>query len=56
MPSAPGDRRFFPPLARVQIERIACTDPAAYGLHLPRWDGRSLQDVVVEQLVVGAIH
>jgi hypothetical protein len=51
-----GDRWFFPPLARVQIERIACTDPAAYGLHLTPWDGRSLQQVVVGQAVVAAIH
>jgi hypothetical protein len=56
MPSAAGDRPFFPPLQRVHIERIACTDPAAYGLHLARWDCRSLKQVVVEQAIVGAIH
>jgi hypothetical protein len=49
-------RPFFPPLQRVHIERIACTDPAAYGLHLARWDCRSLREVVVEQAIVGAIH
>jgi hypothetical protein len=51
-----GDRWFFPPLARVQSERMACTEPAAYGLHLTHWDGRSLQQVVVEQAVVAASH
>jgi len=51
-----GARPFFPPLERVQIERVACTDPAAYGLHLARWDCRSLQQVVVQQAVVDSIH
>ena len=51
-----GVRPFFPPLQRVQIERVACTDPTAYGLQLARWDCRSLQEVVVEQAIVGAIH
>jgi DDE superfamily endonuclease len=56
MPSAAGDRPVFPPLQRVHIERVACTDPAAYGLHLARWDCRSLAQVVVEQAIVGSIH
>jgi DDE superfamily endonuclease len=56
MGSGAGARWFFPSLARVQIERIACTDPPAYGLHLTHWDCRSLQQVVVEQAVVAAIH
>jgi hypothetical protein len=56
MPSAAGDRPFFPPLQRVHIERTACSEPAAYGLHLARWDCRSLQQVVVEQASVGSIH
>jgi hypothetical protein len=55
-PSAAGDRPFFPPLQRVPIERSAGTDPAAYGLHLTRWDCRSLEQVVVEQAIVGSIH
>jgi hypothetical protein len=29
-------------LERVQIERTAGTEPSAYGLHLTRWDSRSL--------------
>lgn len=52
--SGAGARPFFPPLPRVLIER--CTDPIAYGLHLARWDCRRLQEVVVEQAIVGAIH
>jgi transposase len=56
MPSGAGAHPCFPPLARVQIERIACTDPTAYGLHLARWDCRSLQQVVVERAVVDSIH
>src|ERR671930_2648319 len=56
MRSAAGSRPFFPPLPRVHIERVACTDPAAYGLHLARWDCRSLEQVVVEQAIVGSIH
>lgn len=56
MRSAAGGRAPFPPLERVQIERVACTDPAAYGLHLARWDCRSLQQVVVEQAIVDSIH
>jgi transposase len=56
MRSAADVGRLFPPLARVHIERVACTDPAAYGLHLTHWDCRSLQQVVVERAVVGSIH
>lgn len=47
---------MFSPLACVQIERIACTDPAVYGLHLAQWDCRSLQQVVMERAVVDSIH
>jgi transposase len=56
MPSAADARPFFPPLERIQIERVACTDPAAYGLHLARWDCRNLQQVVVERAIVGSMH
>lgn len=51
-----GARPPFPPLARAHIERIACTEPAAYGRHLTRWDCRSLAEVVVEQAVVDSIY
>jgi hypothetical protein len=49
-------RKFFPSLERVQIERVACTDPSAYGLQLTRWDCRTLQQVVIEQAIVEGIH
>lgn len=35
---------------------MACTDPAAYGLELSRWDCRSLQQIAVEQTIVSSIH
>jgi hypothetical protein len=56
MRSAVDARSFFPPLERVQIERMAWTDPAAYGLHLTPGDCRSLQPCVIEQGVVDTIH
>lgn len=40
----------------MQIERIACTEPSAYGLQTARWDCRSLQQIVVEQAVVDSMH
>jgi hypothetical protein len=51
-----GGQQLFPPLQRAQIERAACTDPTAYGLHLTRWDCRTLQQVVIEQAIVDTIH
>lgn len=51
-----GDLAIFPPLERVGIEGIACSDPAAYGLHLTHWDCRSLGQVVAQQGVVSSIH
>jgi hypothetical protein len=56
MMNVAGGQRFFPSLQRVQIERVACTDPSAYGLHLTRWDCRTLQQVVIEQAIVETIH
>jgi hypothetical protein len=56
MPPAADAPASFPPLQRVAIERVACTAPQAYGLHVSRWDCRSLQQVVVEQAVVASIH
>jgi len=53
---AVADRSFFPSLDRVQIERMACTDPEAYGLHLTHWDCRSLAKMVVEEIIVDSIH
>jgi hypothetical protein len=51
-----GARPRFPPLERTRIERIACTDPVAYGRPLTRWDCRTLAEVVVEQAIVDSIH
>jgi hypothetical protein len=51
-----GGRPFFPPLERVGIERVACTDPGACGRHITRWDCRTLQQVVIEQAIVETIH
>jgi hypothetical protein len=56
MKNGVGGQPFFPPLERVQIERVACTDPTASGLHLTRWGCRSLQQVVIEQAIVDTIH
>jgi hypothetical protein len=35
---------------------MACTDPAAYGLEIARWDCRSLKQIAIEQRVVSSIH
>jgi len=51
-----GARRFLPPWQRAQLERVACTDPAASGLQLARWDCRSRQEGAVAQAIVGAVH
>lgn len=56
LPPGAGGPEFFPSLQRVAIERLACPAPAAYGLHLTRWDCRSLPQVVVEQAVVASLH
>jgi hypothetical protein len=47
---------FFPPLQRVAIEGGACTAPHAFGVHVSRWDCRTLQQVVGEQAIVDSIH
>jgi len=47
---------FFPPLQRVAIDRVACPAPQAYGVHVSRWDCRTLPQVVVEQAIVDSIH
>jgi len=56
MPRAVAAPAFFPPLQRVAIERVACTAPQAYGVHVSRWDCRPLQQVVVEQAIVDSLH
>src|SRR5690349_6896508 len=39
---APAARRSFPPLQRVEVERLACCEPAGIGLHMTHWSKRSL--------------
>jgi hypothetical protein len=51
-----GRPPVFSPLPCVNTERIACTDPVAYGLYLAHWDCRSLQEVMGERAVIGSIH
>ena len=46
----------FPPLQRVAIEGVACTAPHAFGVHVSRWDGRTVQQVVVEHALVDSLH
>jgi hypothetical protein len=35
-------RGSFPPLQRVEVERLACCEPAGVGLHMTHWSTRSL--------------
>jgi DDE superfamily endonuclease len=56
MRNAAVGQRSLPPLERVLSERGACTEPASYGVHVTRWDCRTLQQVVVEQAMGESIH
>ena len=47
---------FFPSIECVAIERVACTEPSAYGLEITRWDCRTLQQIVIEEAIVDSIH
>jgi DDE superfamily endonuclease len=49
-------RPFFPPIECVAIERVACTEPSAYGLEITRWDCRTLQQIVIEEAIIDSIH
>ncbi len=49
------DRGSFPPLVRVEIERLACCEPAGVGLHMTHWSTRSLARVAVERGIVPRI-
>jgi hypothetical protein len=44
MRRAVGARASFPPLVRVQLEQLACCEPAGVGLHLTHWSTRSLAE------------
>ncbi len=41
-PSAREDPGAFPPLQRIEVERLARCDPAGVGLHMTPWSTRSL--------------
>lgn len=45
MRRAAGDLASFPPLERVQVEQLACCDPAGIDLHLTHWSNRTLAKV-----------
>jgi hypothetical protein len=47
-----GRPRTFCPLVRVQIEQLACCEPAGIGLHLTHWSSRSLAAVASTRGVV----
>lgn len=40
----------------MEIERVACTEPAVFGRRLTHWDCRSLAEVVVAEGIVDSIH
>jgi hypothetical protein len=46
---------FLPPLQRVAIEGGACPAPHAFGVHVSRWECRTLHQVVVEQAIVASL-
>jgi hypothetical protein len=50
-----GDHAAFPPLVRVQIERLACCEPAGVGLHLTHWSTRSLAKAAAMTRIVPRI-
>ena len=48
-PPGLGDQEYFPPLVRVQIEQLACCEPAGVGLEMTHWSTRSLAKVLAER-------
>jgi hypothetical protein len=51
-PAGPGR---FPPLVRVQIEQLACCEPAGVGLQMTHWSTRSLAKVAIQRGIVAQI-
>ena len=49
------DRGSFPPLQRVDIEWLACCEPAGLGLHMTHWSTRSLARVATARGLVPKI-
>jgi hypothetical protein len=56
MPPAPAVRGSFPPLQRVEVERLACCEPAGVGLHMTHWSTRSLARVAQLQGIAPISH
>jgi hypothetical protein len=46
----------FPPLQRVEVERLACCEPAGVGLHMTHWSVRSLARVARLQGIAPISH
>jgi hypothetical protein len=44
------------PWAQVEIEQLACCDPAGIGLHITHWSTRSLAQIAVERGIVPRIQ
>jgi hypothetical protein len=55
MPPGPVGPERFPPLERVEIEQLACCDPAGLGLAMTHWSTRSLAHVAVQRGIVPRI-
>lgn len=49
------DPESFPPMVRVQIEQLACCEPAGIGLEMTHWSSRSLTKIVTERRIVPRI-
>jgi hypothetical protein len=45
----------FPPLAKVQIEQLACCEPAGVGLEMTHWSSRSLAAVAIQRGIIPRI-
>jgi hypothetical protein len=43
------DREFSPSLVRVEIEQLACCEPAGIGLSMTHWSNRSLAKIAMER-------
>ena len=52
---ARAGRARFPPLERVEIEQLACCDPAGIGLQITHWSTRSLARMARERGIVPRI-
>jgi hypothetical protein len=55
MPPGPAGPERFPPLERVELEQLACCDPAGIGLAMTHWSTRSLAQAAVQRGIVPQI-